>query len=191
MKILPGYKKRVVNVSELEHSDSRTTGRGIEIDSVSRVTNIYMYQNLIREEGKLSATNELNSMLSGVESIFTETETSGLSADINRYFNSIENLRTSPQNEVYKNDIENNAKVIVSNLQTLYSNIENEEKSALLNIKENVNEVNNILTEIGNISKKIYESSGNSNDLLDKRDNLEKELAQYVDVEISREDSYE
>jgi len=188
----PGYKKRVVNVSELEHSDSRMTGRGIQIDDVSRVTNIYMYQNLIKEESKLSNINELNTMLSDIESIFYETETSGMSADLNRYFNSIENLRTSPQNEIYKNDVSNNAEVIVANLQTLYSNIEQQEDTTLLNIKENVGEINNILTEIGNLSKKIAENSGSTpNDLLDKRDNLEKELAQYIDVEISRDEHYE
>ncbi|MGB5868245.1 MAG: flagellar basal body protein, partial [Arcobacteraceae bacterium] len=188
----PGYKKRVVNVSEIEHADSRITGRGISVDSVSRVTNIYMYQNLIKAQGNLSHTNELNSMLSDIESIFYETSDSGFSADLDRYFNSIENLRTSPQNEVYKNDVTNNAKVIVSNLQTLYSNIEDVEQTTLTNIQENVGEINNILKEIGNISKKISDTTGGTpNDLLDKRDNLEKELAKYVDVEISRDENYE
>jgi len=188
----PGYKKRVVNVSELEHADARLTGRGIQIQDVSRVTDVYMYQNLIREESKLSNINELNSMLSNIESIFSETDTAGMSADLDRYFRSIENLRTSPQNEIYKGDLENSAKIIVSNLQTLYSNIEKTEETTLLNIKENVGEINNILTEIGNISKKITENeTGTPNDLLDKRDNLEKELAQYIDVEISRDEHYQ
>ncbi|BFU77947.1 hypothetical protein ALC152_11620 [Arcobacter sp. 15-2] len=187
-----GYKKRVVNVSELEHSDARITGRGVQIDDVSRATNIYMYQNLIKAESTLSNIDELGSMLADIESIFYETEDSGFSADLDRYFNSIENLRTSPQNEVYKNDVENNAKVIVANLQTLYKNIEDVETTTLSNIKENVGEINNILKEIGNISQKIIDtSSGTPNDLLDKRDLLEKELAKYIDVQISREDHYE
>ncbi len=186
-----GYKKRVVNISELEQIDARMTGRGVQVDDVSRITDIYMYQNLVREESKLSNLNELTDMLSEIESIFTETDTSGMSADINRYFNSIENLRTSPQNEIYKNDVENNAKVIVANLQTLYSNIEQKEASTIENIEENIGEINNILTEIGNISQQIVENSGTSNDLLDKRDSLEKELAQYIDVEISRGSNYQ
>jgi len=188
----PGYKKRVVNVSELDHADSRLTGRGILTEGVARTTNMYMYQNLISEESKLSGSNQLNSMLSDIESIFYETDDAGLSADINRYFKSIENLRTSPQNEVYKNDLENNAKVIVSDLQTLYKGIEDAEDRTLLNVRENVAEVNSLLKEIGNLSKKISETTGGSpNDLLDKRDNLEKELAKYVDVEISRDEHYQ
>jgi flagellar hook-associated protein FlgK len=188
----PGYKKRVVDVSEVEHSDSRITGRGIDVGGVSRATNIYMYQNLIKSESTLSNTNQLNSMLTDVESIFYETETSGFSADLDRYFNSIENLRTSPQNEVYKNDVDNSAQVLVSDLQNLYENIEDTEKTSLLNIKENVGAINSILTEIGNISKKISDATGDTpNDLLDKRDSLEKDLATYIDVKISRESNYE
>jgi len=186
-----GYTKRVVNISELEQIDSRSTGRGVEIDSVSRITDIYMYQNLISSESSLSNLDELNNMLSDIETLFYETDDAGLSADIDNYFNAIENLRTSPNNEVYKNDVENNAKVIVANLQSLYEGIEKQESSTLLNIEENVNEINNILTEIGNISQKIMESNEASNDLLDMRDSLEKELAQYIDVEIYREDTYQ
>jgi len=186
-----GYSKRNVNTSELSQYDSRLTGQGVTVDNVSRVTDIYMYQNLITEESELYNYTELGDMLSGIETLFYETEDSGLSADIDRYFNSLENLRTTPANEVYKNDVANNASVIVENLKALYAGIEQQEELTINNIKENVNEINNILTEIGSVSKDIIESTGSTNDLLDRRDLLEKELAQYIDVEISRENKYE
>ena len=148
-----GYKKRVVNVSELEQADSSITGRGVQVDDVSSVTDIYMYQKLITEESKLSNSNELDSMLSDIEAIFEETDTAGLSADIDRYFNSIENYRTSPQNEVYKNDVSKNASEVVQNLQMLYANIEDKEASTIKNIEENVAEVNTLIKELGEISQ--------------------------------------
>jgi flagellar hook-associated protein 1 FlgK len=187
----PGYKKRVVDVSEIEHADSRITGRGISVDAVSRMTNVYMYQNLVTEESKYSELEELNTMLSEVESIFYETDDAGLSADLNRYFQSIENLRTSPQSVIYKSDVTNNAKILVDDLQSIYSRIEDRESKTLNSeVKDTVDEVNQILRSIGDISKKIVDSTTPQNDLLDKRDALEKELAQYIDVEIFREDSY-
>jgi len=187
----PGYKKRVVDVSEASQTDDRLTGRGVTIESVSRVTDIYMYQNLIQENSKLAEVNELNSMLADIESIFNETDDTGLSADLDRYFNSLENLRTSPQNEVYKNDLTNNAKALVSGLKEIYSDIENKETISIKKAQENVVEINSILSEIGSLSQQIVENySGASNDLLDKRDLLEKELSQYIDVEISRDEHY-
>ena len=186
-----GYKNRTVNVSELDHADSRKTGRGAMVDSVSRSTNIYMYQNLVKEEAKKTSHEELDVMLEDIESIFFETDNSGLSSDLNRYFASIENLRTSPQNEIYKDDIKSNANVLIDTIQTLYTNIEQKEASSLNRAKDTVEEINNILKSIGDISQKINDSITTPNDLLDKRDALEKELAQYIDVELFREDSYE
>lgn len=187
-----GYKKRAVDVSELEHADSRITGRGITVDNVSRSTNVYMYQNIIKEEAKLSDTQALNSMLEDIESIFFETDNAGLSADLNRYFSSVENLRTGPQNEIYKNDVINNANSLLLDLNTIYDSIEEKESNTLIEAKEVVAEVNGLLQSIGTISKKIQDTTGATpNDLLDKRDALELELAQYIDVEISREDSYQ
>ena len=187
----PGYKARVVDISELDHSDSRLTGRGVSVDSVSRITNVYMYQNLVEEESKLHSLTELDVMLNDIESIFYETDDSGLSADINRYFQSLENLRTSPQNEIYKDDVKNNASILVEDLQKLYEGIEDREEATHNRAEDTVEEINNILSEIGAVSQEIIDSVGAPNDLLDKRDALEQELARYIDVEISREDSYE
>ena len=187
----PGYKSRVVNVSELDHADSRLTGRGVSVDDISRITNVYMYQNLIEEESKLNSFTELDVMLNDIESIFYETDDSGLSADLNRYFQSLENLKTSPQNEIYRNDLKNNANILVDDLKSLYEGIEQREEATLNKATDTVEEINNILTNIGKISAEIVDTVGTPNDLLDKRDALEIELAKYVDIEISREDHYE
>ncbi|MEA3498242.1 MAG: flagellar basal body protein, partial [Campylobacterota bacterium] len=186
-----GYKKRVVDTSELEHADSRLTGRGVIVDGVSRITNVYMYQNLVEEEAKLNSLAELDVMLNDIESIFQETDDSGLSADLNRYFQSLENLRTSPQNEIYKDDLKNNASILVDDLKNLYIDIEARETGTLNRASDTVEEINNILDSIGQVSQEIMDSVGVPNDLYDKRDSLERELSKYIDVEISREDSYE
>ena len=187
-----GYKKRSVDVSERGHADGRITGRGIYVNGVSRTTQVYMYQNLIVEQARLSSLEELNTTLADIEAIFKETDTAGLSVDLNNYFKSIENLRTTPHSEIYKNDILNNANSIILELQKTYESIERKEDLMLDNTKELVSKVNSILREIGNISEKIEKNTyGNPNDLLDKRDALEKELAQYIDVEISRDELYE
>jgi len=187
-----GYKKRIVQTAELEHLDGGV-GRGIEIQDITSVSDIYMYQNLVREEGRLSSIEELDSMLEGIESIFYETDDSGISADLNRYFSSIENLRTSPSNEVYKNDLKNSANALVNNIQSLYSNIEQLEETTLSKVEQNVDEINSILVQIGDISQQILEADPEQTpvDLLDKRDQLEKELSKYIDVEISRGETYQ
>lgn len=187
----PGYKKRVVDISESSHIDARLTGRGVEIGGTSRVTNVYVYDNLTSEQSKQAQYEELSVMLADIESIFYETEDSGFSADLDRYFQSLEDLRSSPNNEIYKNNVRNEGQVIVDSLQTLYSDIESREVIARNNVDDYVEEVNSILNDIGNVNYQMSISSTISNELLDKRDQLEQELAQYIDIDINRANNYE
>jgi flagellar hook-associated protein 1 FlgK len=185
----PGYKKRVVNISEAEHSDARQTGRGVTVGDTTRVTNIYVYDNLTDEKSKQSQFSELSTMLANIEGIFSETDDSGFSADLDRYFQSLENLRANPSNEIYQNNLKTTGQIIVDDLQTLYSNIERQEKISLNTVYDDVDTVNSYLKDIGDVNYQL--SNKVSNDLLDKRDQLEQKLATYTDITIDRSNNYE
>ncbi|MDD4329711.1 MAG: flagellar hook-associated protein FlgK [Aliarcobacter sp.] len=185
----PGYKKRVVQVSELSQMDSQFAGRGVGVDGVYRITSQYMYDKLISENSKVSYYDKLSSMLGSVESIFKETIDSGFTADLNRYYQSVENLRANPSSQVYKTALQNQGKILVESLQNLYSGVETQQANEKKGLYANVDGVNSILKEIGSINEKI-QKYGENNDLLDKRDQLELELSSYVDVSVSRESGY-
>ena len=185
----PGYKKRVVQVSELAQMDSQFAGRGVGVDGVYRITSQYMYDKLISENSKVSYYDKLSTMLGSVESIFKETIDSGFTADLNRYYQSVENLRANPSSQVYKTALQNQGKILVESLQNLYSGVEKQQANEKKELYANVDGVNSILKEIGSINEKI-EKYGENNDLLDKRDQLELELSSYVDVSVSRESGY-
>ena len=185
----PGYKKRVVQVSELSQMDSQFAGRGVGVDGVYRITSQYMYDKLISENSKVSYYDKLSSMLGSVESIFKETIDSGFTADLNRYYQSVENLRANPSSQVYKTALQNQGQILVGSLQNLYSGVETQQANEKKGLYANVDGVNNILKEIGSINEKI-QKYGENNDLLDKRDQLELELSTYVDVSVSRESGY-
>ncbi len=187
----PGYKKRVVGVSEASHIDARLTGRGALVGETTRVTNVYVYDNLTSEKSKQSQYSELSVLLEDIESIFYETDNSGLSADLDRYFQALEDLRASPSNEIYKNNLRNAGEIIVDDLKTLYSDIENREIIVKNTINDSVQEANSILNDIGEINNQLLQSSHISNDLLDKRDQLEQELTEYIDIDIDRTNNYE
>jgi len=185
----PGYKKRVVNIAEAEHSDARQTGRGVTVGDTTRVTNIYVYDNLTDEKSKQSQFNELSTMLANIEGVFSETDDSGFSADLDRYFQSLENMRANPSNEIYQNNLKTTGQIIVDDLQTLYSNIEKQEKISLNTVYDDVDTVNSYLKDIGDVNYQL--SNKISNDLLDKRDQLEQKLAKYTDITIDRSNNYE
>ena len=183
----PGYKKRVVQLSELSPTDSRVTGRGVDASSTYRITSQYMYENILSENSKVNQYDKLSSTLANIESVFNETEESGFSIDLNNYLQSVENLRSNPSSEVARTTLKNDGNNLVESLQNIYSSIEKQESLEKEDLNSNVMKINDILQEIGYVNEKLGEYNASSNDLLDKRDLLEKELSQYVDVDITSE----
>ena len=182
----PGYKKRVVQLDELVQIDSRFTGRGVNASSAYRITSQYMYDKLMTENTKTNYYEKLSNILGNVESLFAETEDSGLSADINRYFQAIENLRSNPNSEIYRSNLKKQGSNLAESFQSLYSSIEKQQYDEKQEFYKNVEKTNDILKEIGTINQKLVDSNGQNNDLLDKRDQLELELSNYVDIKIDR-----
>ena len=182
----PGYKKRVVQLDELVQIDSRFTGRGVNASSAYRITSQYMYDKLMTENTKTNYYEKLSNILGNVESLFAETEDSGLSSDINRYFQAIENLRSNPNSEIYRSNLKKQGSNLAESFQSLYSSIEKQQYDEKQEFYKNVEKTNDILKEIGTINQKLVDSNGQNNDLLDKRDQLELELSNYVDIRIDR-----
>lgn len=182
----PGYKKRIVQLSEQSQLDNRFTGRGVRADDTYRITSQYMYDNLMKENSRTSYYSETSYMVGNIEKVFQETDESGFSHDLNRFYQSIENLRANPGSEVYRTTFKTQGTVLVDSLQNLYDNIEKQEVIARKSLEDNVEKVNDLLGQIGTINEKLGQHFDASNDLLDKRDLLEKELSTYVDVEVDR-----
>lgn len=188
----PGYKKRVVQLEELSQMDNQFTGRGVNATGAYRITSQYMYDKLISENTKLSYYDKLSNMTGNIQSIFKETTDSGFSADLNRYYQAVENLRTDPTSQVYKTTLQTQGNILVESLQNLYSSVEKQQKVEKTELSANVNDVNSILKEIGLLNEKMQKFDGVSNDMLDKRDQLELELSNYVDINVNRtDDNYE
>ena len=182
----PGYKRRVVQLTEIGQMDDRVTGRGVNATNTYRITSQYMYDKLISENTKLNYYDKLSNMVGNIESVFAETTDSGFSADLNRYYQSVENLRTNPNSQVYKTTLQNQGNFLVESLQNLYTSIEKQQESEKTELYTNVEDVNNLLKEIGLLNEKM-EAYGQTNDLLDKRDQLELELSNYVDISVNRD----
>ena len=182
----PGYKKRTVQLNEVTGLDSQIYGRGVLVGGTIRTTDQFMYDNIMKESAKKNYYATMSNMLGDIESVFKETDTSGFSNDLNRYFQAMENLRSNPSSEIYKTDLKNQGTVIVDDLNRLYDGIEAQERVSTKSLERDVERVNELLSEMGKINNQISQSKNASNVLLDQRDQLEAELGKYVDIEVDR-----
>ena len=98
---------------------------------------------------------------------------------------------THLQNPFYQNDLATQAQSLVDGIQSLNSSLENEISDTKSLLEDQVDSVNNLLKQIVFVNKQIVDSNTSSYDLIDKRDTLEKELSNYVDIEVNRDsDTY-
>lgn len=186
-----GYKKRVVDQSEIGQFGVAVTGRGVSVDGVSRITEQYLYDNYMREYSKTSYYDKLTDMLSSMERIFAETDTAGFSKDLDNFFTAVEQLRSNPNSQVYRNYLQTQGQFLVDTLQRIYSSVESEQALEQVQLKTDVKDANSILKQIADINLKLEKYGDSQNDLLDERDKLELKLAKYVDVKIDREHGYD
>jgi len=178
-----GYKKRVINTSELSSLES-SIGNGVSFDGITRTTNQFLYNQLIKQTSEQSFYEQENEILSQIEIMFQESDSSGFSVSINDYFQSIENLRSNPSNEIYKTDLENQSEILTSSLKNLYDDLESIKENTFTQLTNEVDQVNEILSQIVYLNEQIQLSNEPRNDLHDKRDKLEKDLSNYSNIEV-------
>lgn len=185
-----GYKKRVSETSELSTLEDNI-GNGVSFDDVSRTTNQYLFNQILTQSSQEEYYSQEDELLSQMEIIFSEADTSGLSVTINDYFQAIENLRSNPSSEIYKTNLESQSEMLIDGIQSLYSDLEDLKESVSSQLDDNVDEVNGLLGQIAYINEEMQDN-GETNDLLDKRDQLEMELSSYGDIEVNTDnDNYQ
>jgi len=183
-----GYIKRAVSLSEMDNSKT-TYANGVEVSSVDRAANEYMAIKIQGETTKQSYYTKSSDIYGSLETIFKETNSSGLSVSQSNFFWAVENLRANPNNEVYKSELTSSANDYIYSLQSVYTDIENLQTSLKDEMYTQVNEVNKLTTQIAILNEDIAKNP-NSLDLLDKRDLLVNELSTYGDIKVNDEEGY-
>ena len=140
-----GYIKRVVNTSELPGLES-DIGNGVSFDGVTRSSSVYLYDKMVSQSSLSSYYEQEDSILSNIETMFSETESSGFSATLSSFTDSIESLRSDSTNLIYQNELSTQAQSLVDGIQSLNSSLENEISDTKSLLEDQVDSVTQILT---------------------------------------------
>ena len=144
-----GYIKRVVNTSEINYANSNEVGSGVSFDGVTRTTSDYLYDKLISQNSLASYYSQQDSVLSGLETTFSETDSAGLSTTLSNFFSSLETLRSSSSSLVNQNDFSTQAQTLVDNLKSLNDSVDETFSSTQKELQTQVsNEVLNWAVEL-------------------------------------------
>jgi flagellar hook-associated protein 1 FlgK len=186
----PAYSRQVALFGALppDHRASFSFGTGVAVQDVMRIrNNVTDIQIRSNNHGYYDAEKK-STVLSQIESLFSEPSEFGLSNLMSKFFNSWDELALDPQSLSLRTSVVQSAQMMAEKISTIHQGISQTRLDNQNEANDITNNINGILKQLNAINKKIFEGSAVSstvNDLVDTRDAMLEELSQYVNINVS------
>ncbi|WP_446897247.1 flagellar hook-associated protein FlgK [Clostridium sp. LBM24168] len=162
-------------------------GTGVTVASIDRIRDTFIDYQYRIENGVNGHFTGRDKYLSQVEGILNEPTDTGLSSLMGKFFDSWQNLNTSPSNNTTV--VAQQALQLTDDMNHTYSQLTDLIKSAQDGIKTDVLEINQMLDQLTQINQQIRDvnvSGNNPNDLMDRRDLLLDQLSEKFGINVDQ-----
>ncbi|MDE7241448.1 flagellar hook-associated protein FlgK [Desulfovibrio sp.] len=160
---------------------------GVNAQQIMRFFDAFLERSYVKQSTNSSRWDQQDTIMASLENIFNEANRAGISSSLTSFFNAWQDLALRPDDTAVRESLLSYA----DNLSDMFGNtmdaIKNIQDEMDVSIKQGVNRVNDIAVAISDLNRQItaqtVDGISNPNSLLDKRDQLVRELATLVDVE--------
>lgn len=187
-----GYtRQRVIQSAATPVSDfSGQVGNGVEVTDIKRVFDNFVFQ---RYTG-LYADKEYNQFqkdtLQQLSTQFPEIDKVGIKADLAEYYNMWQSFADNPENDSIKLALSKQTQTLSEHIKYTQGQVTSMQKDLNDQLLSNVNEVNSLGQKLADLNKAIdtAEAGGeySANDLRDKRNVIERDLARLIGSNVSQ-----
>jgi len=187
-----GYSRQTpTQVTALpEKLDQRVFGRGVELGNISRIVDPLIDSAQINNTSQHEFFKQLSSGLSSVENVFGSLQSTGISAALDDFFLSWQQLSSNPQDQAQKFNVRNKSEVLATHLSNMHQQLITAQTSTDQTIDQRIGEANILIDEIATLTTRIRQmqsgqqgTSAGANDLLDQRDQAVRELSMLVPIQ--------
>lgn len=162
-------------------------GTGSRIKNVVRIHNEHVEKKLHDATSEHSFFKEKAFQLAQVEDVFNEINQDGLNKVLNKFFNSFRELGNQPENETIRSYVRDNAKLVLKDFKRIKTTLDSIDKNISRKVQANVVAINQIITNVATLNKKIATSESSSDeasDLRDSRDNKINQLSEFFQTKV-------
>ncbi|MBT9253630.1 MAG: flagellar hook-associated protein FlgK [Brockia lithotrophica] len=196
---VPGYSRQRVDLRAAAPwaypglgigANPAQVGQGVEVRSISRVRDLLLDRQYRTEVGYRSAYDVRRTFLEKLETALADTEGSGLSLVLDRFFHAWQDLSLDAENLSVRQEVLGYAEQLVDLFHHVGDSFTALSQDARDLLRFRVEEVNALVREIADLNREIARITPHGyapNDLYDERDRLLDRLAQLVDVEVAGE----
>ncbi len=162
-------------------------GTGAQITEVSQYRSVFLDTQYRGKNTVLGQYSIKNAQLTTTEVTFNALGESGLTAQLDTYFDTLEDLSKNPESTTTRNNTITQAQTITEQIKTIGIQLREQQVSVNQEVKTCVDTINSLGERIASINKqiKIFEANGsNANDLRDQRNLLIDELSGLANVKV-------
>ena len=167
-------------------------GGGVNVEAVTRLVDNLLERQILDEQSLLEHVQQEYNTLLTVEAAFGEfSESGGLSAAIDDFFGSLQDLCTHPDELTWQQQVVDSAETMAGRIRTLGSfldNLKNEMTFECQNVVEQINTLAERIAELNGNIERIEIDGTTATSLRDQRDHCISELSELITIEtVSRD----
>jgi flagellar hook-associated protein 1 FlgK len=169
-------------------------GTGVMVTQIRRFNLEFYDTRLRRESAEAKGWETAAQALTQVETMMAENTTDGLLPKLNAFFNGWQALSDDPANMALRADLVERSKALADGFQSRAVNLTALRKDQDLAIRERVNEVNGLTTQVARLNTEIanVKAAGDApNDLLDQRDQMLNRLSELTGATVNFQENGE
>ncbi|MBD3824188.1 MAG: flagellar hook-associated protein FlgK [Epsilonproteobacteria bacterium] len=185
-----GYtRQRVINSAAMPlYTTAGNVGNGVDIMEISRVFDNFVFDRYTQISGDKEYSDFEKKTLEELSTYFPEIDEVGIKADLQEFYNMWQTFADNPDNDAIKLALAKQTETLTNHIKQTQYQVTNLQAQINEQLSVNINEVNSIAKEIASLNKSIDTAEAGdvyqANDLRDKRNVLERDLARLIGAEI-------
>ena len=160
-------------------------GNGVTTTGVNRIADLFVELRLIANTSDEAYQRIYAEFAGQVDNLVADADT-GLAPALNNFFNAVQEVSSDPTSTAARQQLISEAQALISRFSQIESRIDDQRRMTNARMTATVDEINQLSTGIADLNRQIILSNGQAagapNDLLDKRDQLIRDLAARVGV---------
>lgn len=162
-------------------------GTGVTTTGINRVRDSYIDRKLWTQNPSLGEYSVKVAQNSVIESAFGEPSDTGFVAVFNGMFKGLSQLSTDPSSDVYKIGLKEEMISFTKYFNTIASTLKNYQQDLNFDLKNTVDEINNLTTHIHSLNEQIMEAEiygDEANNFRDERDKCIDRLSEIMNITV-------
>jgi flagellar hook-associated protein 1 FlgK len=186
----PGYSRQSVvqGTTTPQFSGAGFAGTGVEVQSIRRVVDEFAVGQLRLDSSVYHELQTFTDNVDQIDSLLADT-TTGLAPGIQSFFASLNAAADDPTSVPIRQLVVSEAEGLVQRFSTIQSRLEQHNSTLNQQLDTTASEITSLARGIAELNKNIVAASGRGqgsepNDLLDRRDELLRQLSELVSVNV-------